>query len=785
MPPPTPGRPEKEQPDESGGFGGGSVGDGGTDFGEGTRPPRPSDTAMEIDRRLLHAMDLLDRVADGSTQLAISIRRSRALASFLAILVLLLGLGSALALADLRARQHAADAEERAAQAGRQEAHKAAAEGRALLDRGLEETERRIREEVANQGRALRKELEPLLQAAPADGDAQFRRETLDTLVRMRSTYLRRLDELQAELATSRAEGQRKIDEAAERQLEALRKVAQLGAEAAREAARDAAREARDAAAQNLRVPLAETEARLRGEVGALERRLQELTDEVRRMGAERGAAAPGGGAGGGPAGGGSAGAGTAPGAAGGRDAGEATGPQAGAGRPEGAAGGAAGAGPTGTSEESLAATADSTEGRTWTFFGLFGRSVGDWAEHHLSGSLEYRGYGHFRPTEQDSRAIRNEGRLRLKYVADVAPWLSTVDKVSVRIDDDQLSRGVLDDFEDDASHRRVLDVEEAYFDVRLGVVDLTLGRKIFSWGTATLWNPTDRVNPLDYTDILETEKLGVFAADAKVRTGAFTFEGVYVPTFTPARFPLADSRWAVVPKDAPILVADRDTLEESQFAARVQASLGGVDVAATYYEGINPTPSFQVGAALVPIADPPFLAVVPLVTPRFNKFRMAGLDLATTFGRFEVHGEAAQTWQDDPFDYDSFFQFVVGSEVRIDGFEPNHDLRVTFEYAGEVTTDRADPASDRVEVFFNRPYQGTFFLRLRYDYSDDGQLQVATVYNADGPDNIFLQPSFSYKLTDTVKLETGVSFLFGPSDRNFGFYKRNDRAYAVLTYSF
>lgn len=67
-----------------------------------------------------------------------------------------------------------------------------------------------------------------------------------------------------------------------------------------------------------------------------------------------------------------------------------------------------------------------------------------------------------------------------------------------------------------------------------------TLGFQYYSWGSADKLNPTDLLNPRDYTKGPDAEKTPLFSASLKVYpTDRLSFVGVYAPYDQPDRFPV------------------------------------------------------------------------------------------------------------------------------------------------------------------------------------------------------------------------------------------------------
>jgi len=92
------------------------------------------------------------------------------------------------------------------------------------------------------------------------------------------------------------------------------------------------------------------------------------------------------------------------------------------------------------------------------------------------------------------------------------------------------------------------IELRQAYIDA-YGLfsedLDVRFGRQRIAWGTADGVNPTDNINADDLEDIFNFgEHLGSDAVSANYYLDEFTFQGVYVPVFTPAALPFGD--WIV-----------------------------------------------------------------------------------------------------------------------------------------------------------------------------------------------------------------------------------------------
>src|SRR5204863_8836647 len=133
-----------------------------------------------------------------------------------------------------------------------------------------------------------------------------------------------------------------------------------------------------------------------------------------------------------------------------------------------------------------------------------------------------------------DPQLSRDEGIVQLEWRRRLAPWSDVRLVVDVRKDDDDLTDGVTFQIQEKNRRRSILDVKEAVLALRAGPLETTIGKQIFAWGTADAFNPTDNLNAYDYLDVIDNEKIGVYAAALRVTAAATSATVVVVPVFTP-----------------------------------------------------------------------------------------------------------------------------------------------------------------------------------------------------------------------------------------------------------
>ena len=91
-----------------------------------------------------------------------------------------------------------------------------------------------------------------------------------------------------------------------------------------------------------------------------------------------------------------------------------------------------------------------------------------------------------------------------------------------------------------------LLRLREAFVDLYLDNWDLRLGKQRIAWGATDWVNPTDNLNPVDYTRPFEEDnRLEILAVKADRYFARWQSELVWVPVFLPAKQPLPGDRWS------------------------------------------------------------------------------------------------------------------------------------------------------------------------------------------------------------------------------------------------
>jgi len=408
-----------------------------------------------------------------------------------------------------------------------------------------------------------------------------------------------------------------------------------------------------------------------------------------------------------------------------------------------------------------------------------------------ITGSLEHKTFGYAYRTKQDPRKFYHQGALYLEASKNMGDNLRWYIAPEIRCDNAHFFAGAMDEFEDKREERRYLvNLREAYVAYYGKTSDIFVGKRIYSWGKADAFNPIDRLNPKDYFDVLDNEKIGIFSVAASQLFNSSSLTLVYVPTFTPSRLPNQHNRWSGNPEgsitegsqfninnvdvEGSILKRRRRprTLKNSQVGLLFQTTLKGWDFALSAYDGIEPVSVVQL--------EPGTPAIY---APLFNPIRSFGGGFSTILKEWEVHGECAQVFTDGNKD-DDYFQYIFGTNRSWHDFIIWEKVSLYLEYAGESVTSSKGDANYIASQGYVRPFQNSLLGKVAFKFDQDLELMFRGTFDLDDEDYYF-SPKITYKFTDHLKFKIGLDILGGRQNSFLGKWNKNDRISTHVIYSF
>lgn len=429
------------------------------------------------------------------------------------------------------------------------------------------------------------------------------------------------------------------------------------------------------------------------------------------------------------------------------------------------------------------------------------------------------------------SGSVANEFRVRMlqdympeEYDWDVGMLMSTINLQTRVYEEDRSARLLVDMdlrhdptgvFEDDLEWR----LREAYGGYYSSYVSLEVGQRIYTWGMADEFNPTDLLNPEDYRWHISMSKgqrkIGVFSGNLMLTYGNFSLQAVAVPYFEPTKLPAEGSDWLpwqlasfyqitnAFPDYVDSQRAQRPelTLGNTSYATRLRGTVGSVDLEVVYYDGYDDLPTFA-----VEINPDPNIIIdggKPLMLrEHYQRFQAIGGSFAFTVSKFSLRGEGAYytpryfmyTLDDSLLEVENI---LTAYEIMVDmaddefrvrkpswsavggvDFREGTQFYVNLQYVHNQILDYEDTMIDE-EI------EGLVTLKIQTMWLDE-ELEVGldSAYNV-WHDDWLAKPYVRYNLTANFSGELGAQLFGGEPETQFGDLNDNDFLYTTFKYSF
>ena len=433
-----------------------------------------------------------------------------------------------------------------------------------------------------------------------------------------------------------------------------------------------------------------------------------------------------------------------------------------------------------------------------------------------LKGSLEFKNFTSFRvwrpPTGSETFLTSKDSQKALRFRDELALQLELerrFSKGSIFV-----ATKLLGD-QGDSKGRDHLDISdhldtvlrEAYLDLYLPNLDLRLGKQIFSWGRTDLINPTDNLTPVDFTDILDTEKFGLLALKADGFIGDFTLTGVWIPTFSKSLLPVKGSRFFVDPlssipahvqvpnpqaptfppltlsvtpnfqKEEPSSKTLSDRVKNAQYGLKISGFHRGWDFSTSYFYGFRTLPTMELAQGQPDVAS---MSLPMHIRSAFLRQHVVGVDFATTLGKLSLRGEGAlYIPEDSPIltSSDSTYALLAIGGERGWRIGAAQQISTILQYIRGIPTLQASGLN---RVLQNRVLQNTVVGILRYEPTSRTKFNLLGAYNVKDRDSaVHLQLSF--KPTDSLSVIGGVDLFQGGEDTFLGTFSEDDRSFLKL----
>ena len=367
-----------------------------------------------------------------------------------------------------------------------------------------------------------------------------------------------------------------------------------------------------------------------------------------------------------------------------------------------------------------------------------------------------------------DSAQVVNDTLFRWEVSYKVAPWFQLNGAFDAETDTHlEVERAFHLEWADRSIQRPAFSMRRYSATVHKGRYTAEIGRQFIRWGKTDILNPVDRFAPKDFSaTVVNPDFLGVIALRGVVELGNDGVEVVWQPYFTPARTPLLNQRWTVIPQAAEgVAIEDLGARDpgRSQFGARWNHIASGYEYSFVYFDGFNYLPLYAVQFNQV--------ANTAGVQRYYPELRLYGASAAVPLRWFTVKGEGAYFSSTTP-NADEFALYVIQLERQW------KEWSFVGGYAGEARTRTGDSLGFQPEEGFARSFIG----RAAWTIDANRSLSIETAVQAGGS---FTSFEYSQAYGQHWRATVGYSWIRGEMSNFIGQYNRNSYASLSLRYSF
>jgi hypothetical protein len=355
------------------------------------------------------------------------------------------------------------------------------------------------------------------------------------------------------------------------------------------------------------------------------------------------------------------------------------------------------------------------------------------------------------------------------------AAWLRFAVGLDVRANShDQVEDRWAIDVRDRGIRRPRVSLRRLSATLNRGPITLDLGKQFIRWGVADIVNPTDRLAPRDFLNVVGSEFLGVTAARGMLHGRGQSFDVVWTPGFTPSRTPLVTQRWTAVSANTaglPIVPGSRDLSGRSQTAVRWGRAGGLVEYSLSFFNGVNHLPDVQ--PRLTFSKGPLFGPDAIEINSRYPRIRAYGADLSWPIPWLTIKTEASYVTSPEHTS-DEYALYVIQLERQ------SGEWAFVGGYAGEIVSKQVAPTTFSPDRGTSR----TILARASRTIDVNSSVAVEGAVRQNGR-GTYVKGEYSRAYGQHWRATLTGVVLSGHSDDFFGQYHRNSHLLATSRFSF
>lgn len=359
----------------------------------------------------------------------------------------------------------------------------------------------------------------------------------------------------------------------------------------------------------------------------------------------------------------------------------------------------------------------------------------------------------------------------------------------------------------------RVTDLREFYLDIEFDHMDIRIGRQYVVWGVLTGVRIVDEINPMDFREMILPDLMDYRIPLWKVRIDYYgennNYQILWIPDIRFHKPAPRGSEWELLQDITDVdgnnvMNYPPSSLENSEFAFRVQRTIGMTELSASYFYTWDDFPViFRRVPVLIGALDPQFF-------PTYTRIHMYGLTFQRPFFSQVIKGEFAYV-------QDKFFG-TADIDVDGDGFLDNlGELRrdhIRWGLGIDFNIMRTDFSIgvtqwiilDYAREIIQDEYDTSFNLFVRKEIPERRAVFTLLGIGLINLEEAYLKPKITFDVTDRFQVGVGADLFWGkPSQQGvafengrptnlieidqrsqfFGNFRHNDRLFVELKYAF
>lgn len=304
------------------------------------------------------------------------------------------------------------------------------------------------------------------------------------------------------------------------------------------------------------------------------------------------------------------------------------------------------------------------------------------------------------------------------------------------------------------------LTLDEAYTDIYLSSVDLTIGRQTINWGTADGINPTNNINPSGFNSFTNDSLKGepILAAQGTYYGRKWDVTAVIIPDFVPQQMAaIYNSEMGMVfdnlgenPQEYFAQKEPKTNLKNMEYAFQAATRTMNYDLKFSYFHGFEDMPYLQAAPAIDPDTGTPIVNY----SGDYRKVNIVGAAGASSIKSAGVWGEIAYIMPEEieitpPSQLlsinEPYIEAVIGSDYI---FENDVYLQAQYLYYGNgsLIIPYHQPGAE-IEA-------GQYLMtRTSYDIDQKNKVDLTVLYNIRDNDSMII-PSYTHQLTQVTDLK-------------------------------